>query len=97
VRTVHRHQRRYAEGGMAALGREEGWRSAPVIKQPHGPLHSRPVCQPWVATERHAHAAFARRMRAQERAGARTTDGRASGRPFFSPKMVGLILNKRGL
>ncbi|MBO0758321.1 MAG: hypothetical protein J2P54_20920, partial [Bradyrhizobiaceae bacterium] len=26
VRTVHRHQTRYAEGGMAALGREEGWR-----------------------------------------------------------------------
>jgi transposase len=26
VRTVHRYQRRYAEGGMAALGREEGWR-----------------------------------------------------------------------
>jgi DNA invertase Pin-like site-specific DNA recombinase len=24
VRTVRRHQRRYAEGGMAALGREEG-------------------------------------------------------------------------
>jgi transposase len=24
VRTVHRHQRRYAEGEMAALGREEG-------------------------------------------------------------------------
>jgi transposase len=26
VRTVRRHQRGYAEGGMAALGREEGWR-----------------------------------------------------------------------
>jgi transposase len=26
VRTVRRHQARYAEGGMAALGREEGWR-----------------------------------------------------------------------
>jgi transposase len=26
ARTVRRHQRRYAEGGMAALGREEGWR-----------------------------------------------------------------------
>jgi transposase len=26
VRTVRRHQRRYAKGGMAALGREEGWR-----------------------------------------------------------------------
>jgi transposase len=26
VRTVRRHQMRYAEGGMAALGREEGWR-----------------------------------------------------------------------
>jgi len=26
VRTVRRHQKRYAEGGMAALGREEGWR-----------------------------------------------------------------------
>jgi transposase len=26
VRTVRRHQRRYAQGGMAALGREEGWR-----------------------------------------------------------------------
>jgi hypothetical protein len=26
VRTVRRHQTRYAEGGMAALGREEGWR-----------------------------------------------------------------------
>ena len=26
VRTVRRHQRRYAEGGMAALGRDEGWR-----------------------------------------------------------------------
>jgi transposase len=26
VRTVRRQQRRYAEGGMAALGREEGWR-----------------------------------------------------------------------
>jgi transposase len=25
-RTVRRHQARYAEGGMAALGREEGWR-----------------------------------------------------------------------
>jgi len=26
VRTVRRHQGRYAQGGMAALGREEGWR-----------------------------------------------------------------------
>jgi transposase len=26
VRTVRRHQTRYAEGGMAALGRDEGWR-----------------------------------------------------------------------
>jgi transposase len=26
VRTVRRHQRRYARGGMVALGREEGWR-----------------------------------------------------------------------
>ena len=26
VRSVRRQQRRYAEGGMAALGREEGWR-----------------------------------------------------------------------
>jgi transposase len=26
VRTVRRHQRRYAQGGMAALGREKGWR-----------------------------------------------------------------------
>jgi len=26
VRTVRRHQRRYAQGGMAALAREEGWR-----------------------------------------------------------------------
>src|SRR3954452_16538471 len=26
VRTVRRHQRRYAQGGMVALGREEGWR-----------------------------------------------------------------------
>jgi transposase len=26
VRTVRRHQRRYAQGGMAGLGREEGWR-----------------------------------------------------------------------
>jgi transposase len=26
VRTVRRHQLRYAEGGMAALGREDGWR-----------------------------------------------------------------------
>jgi transposase len=26
ARTVRRHQRRYAEGGMAALAREEGWR-----------------------------------------------------------------------
>jgi len=26
VRTVRRHQTRYAQGGMAALGREEGWR-----------------------------------------------------------------------
>jgi transposase len=26
VRTVRRHQTRYAEGGMAALGREDGWR-----------------------------------------------------------------------
>ena len=26
VRTVRRHQRRYAQGGMAALGREVGWR-----------------------------------------------------------------------
>jgi transposase len=26
VRTVRRHQRRYVEGGMAALGRDEGWR-----------------------------------------------------------------------
>jgi transposase len=25
-RTVRRHQQRYAQGGMAALGREEGWR-----------------------------------------------------------------------
>ena len=25
-RTVRRHQGRYAQGGMAALGREEGWR-----------------------------------------------------------------------
>src|SRR6266478_7959439 len=25
-RTVRRHQRRYAQGGMAALAREEGWR-----------------------------------------------------------------------
>src|SRR5262245_635048 len=26
VRTIRRYQQRYAEGGMAALGREEGWR-----------------------------------------------------------------------
>ena len=26
ARTVRRHQERYARGGMAALGREEGWR-----------------------------------------------------------------------
>ena len=26
VRTVRRHQARYVQGGMAALGREEGWR-----------------------------------------------------------------------
>src|SRR5215475_15439340 len=26
VRTVRRHQKRYAEGGMAALGHDEGWR-----------------------------------------------------------------------
>src|ERR1700756_2209274 len=26
VRTVRRHQRRYAQGGMAALSRPEGWR-----------------------------------------------------------------------
>ena len=26
VRTVRRYQRRYAQGGMAALDREEGWR-----------------------------------------------------------------------
>ena len=26
VRTVRRHQKRYEQGGMAALGREEGWR-----------------------------------------------------------------------
>src|SRR5262249_55247280 len=26
VRTIWRYQQRYAEGGMAALGREEGWR-----------------------------------------------------------------------
>jgi transposase len=26
VRTIRRHQERYAEGGMVALGREEGWR-----------------------------------------------------------------------
>ena len=26
VRTVRRHQGRYAQGGMASLGREEGWR-----------------------------------------------------------------------
>jgi transposase len=26
VRTVHRNQKRYAKGGMAALGREPGWR-----------------------------------------------------------------------
>jgi len=26
ARTVHRHQTRHAEGGMAALGRESGWR-----------------------------------------------------------------------
>src|SRR5438552_3518301 len=26
VRTVRRYQRRYAQGGMAALGREAGWR-----------------------------------------------------------------------
>src|SRR5436853_5891589 len=26
VRTVRRHQRRYAQGGMAALGHEQGWR-----------------------------------------------------------------------
>ena len=26
VRTVRRHQNRYAQGGMTALGREEGWR-----------------------------------------------------------------------
>src|SRR5579864_393385 len=26
VRSVRRYQRRYAQGGMAALGREEGWR-----------------------------------------------------------------------
>jgi hypothetical protein len=25
VRTVRRHQARYVQGGMAALGREEGW------------------------------------------------------------------------
>jgi transposase len=27
VRTIRRYQERYAEGGMVALGREEGWRS----------------------------------------------------------------------
>jgi hypothetical protein len=26
VRTVRRHQKRYAEGGMAALGHDDGWR-----------------------------------------------------------------------
>jgi transposase len=26
VRSVRRYQRRYAQGGMTALGREEGWR-----------------------------------------------------------------------
>jgi transposase len=26
VRTIRRYQERYADGGMAALGREEGWR-----------------------------------------------------------------------
>jgi transposase len=26
VRTIRRHQERYADGGMAALGREQGWR-----------------------------------------------------------------------
>jgi hypothetical protein len=26
VRTVRRHQARYVQGGMAGLGREEGWR-----------------------------------------------------------------------
>jgi Winged helix-turn helix len=26
VRTIRRYQERYARGGMAALGREEGWR-----------------------------------------------------------------------
>ena len=26
VRTIRRHQQRYADGGMAALGREGGWR-----------------------------------------------------------------------
>jgi transposase len=26
VRTIRRHQERYGDGGMAALGREEGWR-----------------------------------------------------------------------
>jgi transposase len=26
VRTIRRHQERYARGGMAALGREKGWR-----------------------------------------------------------------------
>src|SRR6516164_3572263 len=26
ARSVRRYQRRYAQGGMAALGREEGWR-----------------------------------------------------------------------
>src|SRR6516225_3699400 len=26
VRSVRRYQRRYAQGGMAALGREQGWR-----------------------------------------------------------------------
>jgi Winged helix-turn helix len=26
VRAIRRYQERYADGGMAALGREEGWR-----------------------------------------------------------------------
>ena len=39
VRTVRRYQGRYAQGGMAALGREEGWRrgrgsSAPAHRRP---------------------------------------------------------------
>ena len=41
VRTVRRHQARYVQGGMAALGREEGWRRLFYSSRRHLPVKLR--------------------------------------------------------